>query len=112
MSKQAGSWTSLLQETLADDPDWGPYVRSLSPATPLRRAVTEYVRRLSMRLAPTPRERRAAERILAEMERNGFASVDEYFEALDRGDLKNGARRARRPATPGGCKAARKTKGA
>jgi len=97
MTKQAASWTSLLQETLADDPEWGPYVRSLSPATPLRRAIADYVRILSMRLAPTPRERRAAERILADMERNGFGSVDEYFDALDRGEIKNGKRRARRP---------------
>lgn len=97
MTKQAASWTSLLQETLADDPEWGPYVRGLSPSTPLRRAVAEYVRILSMRLAPTPRERQAAERILAEMERNGFESVDEYFEALDRGEIRNGSRRARRP---------------
>jgi hypothetical protein len=111
MAKQAASWTSLLRETLADDPEWGPYVRNLSPATPLRRAVTEYVRILSMRLAPTPRERRAAERILAEMERNGFASVDEYFEALDRGDVISGVRHARRPTKSRGSTTGRKPKG-
>jgi len=112
MGKQVESWTSLLRETLADDPEWGPYVRSLRPSTPLRRAVADYVRILSMRLAPTPRERRAAERILAEMERHGFGSVDEYFDALDRGEVKNGTRRTRRPASAPGTATSRKAKSA
>ena len=109
MSEQ--TLASLLSETLTDDPEWAAYVRNLSPTTPLRQAVTEYVRVLSMRLAPTPRERRAAQRILAEMERKGFASVDEYIEAKDPREVNDGAHSGRRPTPRTGASTPQMTKG-
>lgn len=75
----------LWTEILADDPDWAAYVEGLSPKTPLRRAVADYVHALTSRLAPTPAERRAAEQVLHAMEHSGFDTIDEYFAVLEPG---------------------------
>lgn len=96
MANDGVSWEALLRETLTDDPEWSAYVRSLSPKTPLRRAVAGYVHMLSARLAPTPREIQAAERILAAMERSGAADIDEYLEATE---PRRRSRQDSRPAT-------------
>jgi hypothetical protein len=92
MKDDGSPLAALLTQVLADDPDWAAYVRNLSPRTPLRRAVADYVHILSARLAPTPRELKAAERILAAMERSGFDTVDEFFGAAE-------DRPARQPGT-------------
>jgi hypothetical protein len=66
---------------------------------------------ISMRLAPTPHERRTAQRILAEMERNGLVSVDEYFATPERRELDQGASSERRPRQRGDAPKSRKPKG-
>ena len=78
------SWGAILKDSLADDPEWSEYLRSLSPRTPLRTAVSQYVRMLSSRLAATPQEVRAAQRVLAAMERSGVGNIDDFLETTQR----------------------------
>jgi hypothetical protein len=84
MADSEVSWGAILRDTLADDPEWTEYVRSLSPRTPLRRAVAQYVHRLSSRLAPTPSEVRAAERVMAALAHGGVANIDDFLDEAQR----------------------------
>jgi hypothetical protein len=93
------SWGTILRDTLADDPEWTEYVRSLSPKTPLRRAVAQYVHMLSSRLAPTPSEVRAAERLLTAMERSGVTNIDDFLDETQRRAAR-GSRAALQAAPP------------
>jgi len=96
MANEQQPWDSFLRGMLADDPEWANYVATLSPRTPLNRAVEGYVQMLKSRVALTPEEAEAAEQILSAMQKQGFQDADEFLEALERGDVKPATRRRRR----------------
>jgi hypothetical protein len=96
MTDDDRSWALLFRETLADDPEWTAYMRNVSPRTPLRKAVEEYVRLLSRRIALTEQESRAAAALLTAIEESEFATADEFFDAVERGEVSLKGRRTRK----------------
>jgi hypothetical protein len=99
MTDDGRSWALLFRETLADDPEWKAYMRNVSPRTPLRKAVEEYVRLLSLRIALTQQESRAAAALLTAIEESEFATADEFFDAVERGEVSLDGKPRRRRGT-------------
>jgi len=87
MKSEPRPFSKFLLDLLQDDPEWASYVASLSPNMPLRRAVEEYLRFVKERLGLTPEEIETADRILALMQEQGFASPDEIAEAVRGGKV-------------------------
>jgi len=87
MKNEPRPFSKFLLDLLQDDPEWASYVASLSPNIPLRRAVEEYLRFVKRRLGLTPEEIEVADRILALMEEQGYASPDEIAEAVAHGKV-------------------------
>lgn len=99
MADDDRSWALIFRETLADDPEWIAYMRNVSPRTPLRKAVEQYVRLLSLRIALTEQESRAAAALLMAIEESDFATPDEFFDAVERGEVTLDGKRRRKTRT-------------
>jgi hypothetical protein len=79
---------AMMREALARDPDLRRETSNLNPRMPLSRAVAEYVRLLRERVAATPDEHEAADRILGEMEQRGITDPDAFLDAVRRGEIR------------------------
>jgi hypothetical protein len=79
--------TTFLLELLEDDPEWAAHVASLSPRTPLRQAVEDYLRFVKTRIALTDEEAAAADRILGMMAEKGYDTPDQVAEAIESGEV-------------------------
>jgi len=99
MSKRSRLSTALL-ELLKNDPEWTAYVADLSPTTPLRQAVEDYLRFVKERVALTEEEIESADQILAMMAERGYRTPETMAEAIESGDvsLADLAARLRGPA--------------
>jgi hypothetical protein len=79
--------TTFLLELLENDPEWAAHVASLSPRTPLRHAVEDYLRFVKARVALTPEEIANADRILGMMAEHGYDTPDQVAEAIESGKV-------------------------
>jgi hypothetical protein len=83
--------TSRLQTALLDmlknDPEWAAYVADLSPSTPLRKAVDDYLRFVRERVALTDEESAFADEILAMMAERGYKTPEKVAEAIESGAI-------------------------
>ncbi len=78
-----GHWGTFLVQVSGDDPDWRQFYDSLDPSMPLRKAVRAFIEQVSRRIAPTPTEIEAADRILARLAERGIRSADELVAQVD-----------------------------
>jgi hypothetical protein len=74
---------AFFSDLAAHDPEWKRVYQSLDPAMPLRAAVAAFIEQLRSRVAPTPEEIRAADRLLATLEGNGFRTADQLLDEVD-----------------------------
>lgn len=90
------TWAEFLRAALVNDPDWVGYLATLSPRTPLNRAVEGYIRMVKSKIELTPEELKDAEEILVAMQDQGFDDTDRFLAALDRGEVNLNKRRITR----------------
>lgn len=84
MRKTSRLQTALL-ELLKNDPEWAAYIADLSPSTPLRKAVDDYLRFVRERVALTDEESAFADEILAMMAERGYQTPEKVAEAIESG---------------------------
>ena len=87
MKNEPRPFSKFLLDLLRDDPEWASYVASLSPNIPLRKAVEDYLRFVKERLGLTLEEIETADRILSLMQEQGYASPEEFAEAVSGGKV-------------------------
>jgi len=84
MATRTGLSAALLG-LLTNDPEWTEYVAGLSPSTPLRAAVEDYLQRVRERVALTDDEVALADHILDMMAERGYQTSDAMAEAIESG---------------------------
>jgi hypothetical protein len=99
LSKRSRLSTALL-ELLQNDPEWTAYVADLSPTTPLRRAVEDYLRFVRERVALTEEEVAFADQILAMMVERGYRTAEGVAEAIESNDVSLAELMARLQGSP------------
>ncbi len=94
--------STVLLDLLKSDPEWAAYVAELSPSTPLRRAVEDYLRFVKQRVAPTRDEAAAADQILAMMAEFGYRTPAKMAEAIESGTVSVAELASQLPASARG----------
>ena len=84
--KRSRLQTALL-ELLKTDPEWTAYVAGLSPSTPLRTAVEDYLRFVKDRVALTNEEAGFADEVLAVMAERGYRTAETMADAIESGQV-------------------------
>ncbi len=79
--------STFLLELLENDPEWAEHVAELSPSTPLRRAVEDYLEFVKARVALTEEEVATADRILETMAEHGYSTPETMADAIESGDV-------------------------
>lgn len=79
--------STFLLELLENDPDWAAHVAELSPSTPLRQAVEDYLKFVKARVALTEEEAATADRILETMAQQGFETPETMADAIESGNV-------------------------
>ena len=80
-------WKKLFRESMADDPEFGAYIKGLEPGASAKPTVKDHVALLKLRTRTLEKQAREGDELVALMDAHSFENTHQLWEAVERGEV-------------------------